>query len=364
MRTSDHYLTLGVHPDDSQEEIKAAFRNLSNKYHPDKNPDSTKEANERIKKVNEAYSVLSDPEQRREYDRMRSVEATDQSSYARHDGSTFTGTADYEEDGEVDEDCYEEDWGDDRPWKGSFASPGRQLAARLLDLIIVGAVVLTARVLGVDADAAEKILFLGDYGWYLDDATKMFLWAVLVGFAYETFLVGLRGRTLGMMAARVKVVRADGGYPGWWKAGMRMSLALALPGMLAVVTLTGDLRSSAIMVLLSATALRFFLKRRMSLALALPGMLAVVTLDTLAGGGLRSSAIMVLLGATALRFFLKRRGLLPGGLSRVAQVFGAGLIVFPPLQLFVALVYILSPFVNQNGRAFHDELADVVIVKA
>ena len=363
MRTSDHYLTLGVHPDASPEEIKDAFRNLSKKFHPDKNPDFTKEANERFKKLEEAHSVLSDPEQRREYDHMRSAKETDRSSYARNDGSTFTG-ADYEEDGEEGKDGYEEDWGDDRPWKGSFASPGRQLAARLLDLIIVGAVVLTARMLGLDADAAEKILFLRDYGWYLDDATKMFLWAVLVGFAYETFLVGLRGRTLGMMAARVKVVRADGGYPGWWKAGMRMSLALALPGMLAVVTLTGDLRSSAIMVLLSATALRFFLKRRMSLALALPGMLAVVTLDTLASGGLRSSAIMVLLGATALRFFLKRRGLLPGGLSRVAQVFGAGLIFFPPMQLFVALVYILSPFVNQNGRAFHDELADVVIVKA
>ncbi len=310
---ADFYQTLRVGPDASPEEIKAAFRRLSKKHHPDANPGSGNRAGERFKKVNEAYSVLSDPEQRREYDRMRSAAATGQSSYARNEGSAFTG-ADYptgsgQPFSQPKSDAGRESGGDrrdDPPRRGSFASPVRQLAARLIDLAIVGAAVLAARALGADADTAGRTFF----------------WAVLIGFAYETFLVGLRGRTLGMMAARVKVVGADGGSPGWWEAGARMSLAL--PGLLAV-TPTGDLLSWG---------------------------------------------IMILLVASALRFFLKRRGRRPGGLTRAAQVFGACLIIFAivtsfwVLLSFVALVYILSPFVNQNGRAVHDQLADVVIVNA
>ncbi|MHA1338435.1 MAG: molecular chaperone DnaJ [Promethearchaeota archaeon] len=62
----DYYDVLGVSRDASQEEIKRAFRKLALKYHPDRN--KSPEAEEKFKEIQEAYSVLSDPEKRAKYD--------------------------------------------------------------------------------------------------------------------------------------------------------------------------------------------------------------------------------------------------------------------------------------------------------
>jgi len=63
----DYYETLGVPRDASQQDIKAAFRKLAAKHHPDRNPDDPT-AEDRFKEVNEAYTALSDPEKRKIYD--------------------------------------------------------------------------------------------------------------------------------------------------------------------------------------------------------------------------------------------------------------------------------------------------------
>jgi len=63
----DYYKILRVDKKASLEEIKKAYRKLALKYHPDKNPDN-KEAEDKFKKINEAYAVLSDPEKRQQYD--------------------------------------------------------------------------------------------------------------------------------------------------------------------------------------------------------------------------------------------------------------------------------------------------------
>ena len=64
----DYYEVLGLQKGATDDEIKKAFRKLAMKYHPDKNP-GDKEAEEKFKEINEAYAVLSDPEQKSKYDR-------------------------------------------------------------------------------------------------------------------------------------------------------------------------------------------------------------------------------------------------------------------------------------------------------
>ena len=65
----DYYEVLGIQKGASEQEIKSAFRKMAMKYHPDKNPGDA-EAEEKFKEVNEAYSILSDPEKKDKYDRF------------------------------------------------------------------------------------------------------------------------------------------------------------------------------------------------------------------------------------------------------------------------------------------------------
>jgi len=68
----DFYAVLGVSKDVSEAELKKTYRKLARKYHPDSNPgDAAAEA--KFKEISEAHSVLSDPEQRQEYDQMRAM---------------------------------------------------------------------------------------------------------------------------------------------------------------------------------------------------------------------------------------------------------------------------------------------------
>ncbi len=64
----DYYEILGVDRNASKEEIKAAYRNLAKKFHPDLNKDNPKLAEEKFKEVSEAYEVLVDDDKKARYD--------------------------------------------------------------------------------------------------------------------------------------------------------------------------------------------------------------------------------------------------------------------------------------------------------
>jgi DnaJ-class molecular chaperone len=84
----DYYQILGISRSVSDEGIKKAYRKLAMQYHPDRNPGKEKWANDKFKEINEAFSVLGDPEKRRQYDQFGTV-----GSAGDIFGSPFTRTA-------------------------------------------------------------------------------------------------------------------------------------------------------------------------------------------------------------------------------------------------------------------------------
>ena len=95
MEFVDYYKILEVPKTATESEIKAAFRKLAKKYHPDLNPDN-KEAEAKFKEMNEAYQVLSNPEKRKKYDEYgKDWEHADEFEKAKQQrqyrGSEFNG---------------------------------------------------------------------------------------------------------------------------------------------------------------------------------------------------------------------------------------------------------------------------------
>lgn len=73
-QTKDYYAVLGVSANAKQEEIKKQYRRLAKRHHPDANPNDPK-ASDRFKEISEAYTVIGDPEKRKQYDEMRRLGA-------------------------------------------------------------------------------------------------------------------------------------------------------------------------------------------------------------------------------------------------------------------------------------------------
>ena len=66
---TDYYKILGVKETADKKTIKKAYKQLALKYHPDVN--KSKDAERKFKRINEAYSILSDDEKRKKYDAAR-----------------------------------------------------------------------------------------------------------------------------------------------------------------------------------------------------------------------------------------------------------------------------------------------------
>jgi len=69
----DYYQVLGIPRNATKEQVKKTYRDLAMKYHPDRNPGREGWANEKFKEINEAFSVLGDPERRGQYDQFGQV---------------------------------------------------------------------------------------------------------------------------------------------------------------------------------------------------------------------------------------------------------------------------------------------------
>ena len=88
MSFTDYYKELELERSATEEDIKKAFRRLARQYHPDANPDNP-QAEERFKRISEAYEVLSDPTKRAKYDQL----SRQTSGYQRTGGRPGAGSA-------------------------------------------------------------------------------------------------------------------------------------------------------------------------------------------------------------------------------------------------------------------------------
>ncbi len=98
---ADYYAELGIGRDADEKEVRSAFRRLARQHHPDLNPGDER-AEERFKRVNEAYEVLSDDEKRKAYDKygdnwQRAEEIESQFGAGTHRTTTSAGFGGFED---------------------------------------------------------------------------------------------------------------------------------------------------------------------------------------------------------------------------------------------------------------------------
>jgi curved DNA-binding protein CbpA len=91
MTFTNYYIVLGVPNTASFEEIKAAYRELAKKYHPDKNP-GNKAAEDFFKEVQQAYAILSNPEKRKKFD-MRFTYGFQETQKKKSYSTPYSGNA-------------------------------------------------------------------------------------------------------------------------------------------------------------------------------------------------------------------------------------------------------------------------------
>ena len=147
-----YYQILGVDPKASARELKKAYRRLARTYHPDLNPKRPRSSEERFKRIQEAYGVLSDPFTREQYD--QSINSSRSEEVWQEDYESFTWPDDPYSDGPG--------------WRSFFTEWNwrRKVAIVVWALCILGSFLPTsssvvfsgARVLAVST--AQRLLFM------------------------------------------------------------------------------------------------------------------------------------------------------------------------------------------------------------
>jgi len=88
LKNRSYYEELGVQPDATAEQIKSAYRRLAKKYHPDLNS-GDRLAEDRFKRISEAYRILSDPTQRRAFHEKERVRAKSKAASQKQSSESF-----------------------------------------------------------------------------------------------------------------------------------------------------------------------------------------------------------------------------------------------------------------------------------
>lgn len=124
MDTKGYYTILGVPETASYREIRAAFRRLAKKYHPDVN--SSLYAEETIKKINAAFEILSDKEKRRQYDRIYLNDnitlQKQKEQYKQNDNNTINSNGNFNKSQSKSEDKGSNDWKNIYPNRNFYSS--------------------------------------------------------------------------------------------------------------------------------------------------------------------------------------------------------------------------------------------------
>ena len=118
----NYYEILGVDKKASAEDIKKAYRKLSMKLHPDRNPDNREAAEEQFKEVKQAYEILSDEQKRAAYDRFGFDAATQGGGFGGGRGGNFS---------DFFGDVFGDIFGGGRGRGGATQNKGRDLAYEL-----------------------------------------------------------------------------------------------------------------------------------------------------------------------------------------------------------------------------------------
>lgn len=147
----NYYNILNVSNIADEEEIKKAYRTLAMKYHPDKNPDN-KITEERFKRISAAYSVLSNPKRRRDYDLSMSNPFTSS-------GKTYTYSQNTNPFGE---DIFSSKWW--QSWRDvQNKNKKEKISRREAFKILIRGIILTI----VGILLFKSIIFLGIFGLLL-----------------------------------------------------------------------------------------------------------------------------------------------------------------------------------------------------
>ncbi|CAF2102572.1 unnamed protein product [Brassica rapa] len=117
----DYYKVLQVDRNAKDEDLKKAYRKLAMKWHPDKNPNSKKEAEAKFKQISEAYDVLSDPQKRAIYDQYGEEGLNSQAPPPGAGGfpGGSNGGASFRFNGRSADDIFSEFFGSSRPFGDS-----------------------------------------------------------------------------------------------------------------------------------------------------------------------------------------------------------------------------------------------------